>query len=53
LAATTKAEIAAHQTLDDADVDADTVLEACRFAKRVRRRSGCGQAEYAALAALS
>jgi putative transcriptional regulator len=42
--ATTEAEIAAHQAADDADA----MLDAARFARRVRRRLGFSQAEFAA-----
>jgi putative transcriptional regulator len=42
--ATTEAGIAAHQAADDADA----MLDAARFARRVRRRLGFSQAEFAA-----
>lgn len=42
--ATTEAEIAAHQAADDASA----LLDAARFARRVRRRLGFSQAEFAA-----
>ena len=42
--ATTEAEIAAYQAADDADA----MLDAARFARRVRRRLGFSQAEFAA-----
>jgi putative transcriptional regulator len=41
--ATTEAEIARHKAADDAD----TMLDAAKFARRVRRRLGFSQAEFA------
>lgn len=41
--ATTEADIATHKSLDDADA----MLDAAKFARRVRRRLGFSQAEFA------
>jgi putative transcriptional regulator len=41
--ATTQAEIARHKSADDADA----MLDAAKFARRVRRRLGFSQAEFA------
>jgi putative transcriptional regulator len=41
--ATTETDIAAHEARDDAD----SMLDAARFARRVRRRLGFSQAEFA------
>lgn len=41
--ATTEADIASHKAADDAD----SMLDAAKFARRVRRRLGFSQAEFA------